>query len=524
MISRRTVLAAPCLLALPARAEAGRTLTIGQSANPSSIDPHFFNGTPNKAISAHIFDRLVEQTPDTRLVPGLARSWTPVADTIWEFCLRPDVRFSDGVPLTPDDVAFSIDRAPRVPNSPGGFGGVVRAIRRVEVVDALTLRIHTALPAPNLPNDLSNLAIIARRIGEGATTEDYNAGRVAIGTGPYRLIRFVPGERVELERNELWWGAPPAWHRVVYRILPISAGRSAALLSGTVDLIDVPSPNDLPAFRRDPRFGVFSRESTRMLFIALDQGRDGPTPFVTDAAGQPLPRNPMRDLRVRRALSLAINRQALAERIMQGTAVPTGQWLPRGAYSYNPEVPVPPFEVEQARQLLAEAGLPRGFRLTLHCGNDVRATDAITAQAVAQMWARIGVSASVETMPSNIYNVRGQRQEFSASVWSWGSNSGEAGYALVNVFGSIDSARGTGAYNRSAYSNPAIDRQTEVALSTLDEARRERLLMQAVADTMADLPVIPLYQLINFWVARRGIRYEASGHERNLAMLAHPEN
>ncbi|HEY4251128.1 MAG TPA: ABC transporter substrate-binding protein [Roseomonas sp.] len=513
-------IAAAWIAAPPAMAQ---TLTIGQSAQPSSVDPHFFNGTANKALSAHIFDRLVEQTPDTRLVPGLAVSWAAVNETVWEFHLRPDVRFSDGQPLTAEDVAFTVQRAPNVPNSPGGFGGVVRAIRRVEIVDPLTIRFHTDQPTPNLPGELSNLAIISRAVGEGAATEDYNRGRAAIGTGPYRLVQFVPGERAELERNDGWWGPRPDWQRVTIRFIPNAGTRSAAMLSGAVDMIDAPSPNDLPRFRGDARFNVVSRESTRMVFVALDQGRDGASPFVTDANGTPLPRNPLRDLRVRRALSIAINRQALAERIMQGTATPTGQWMQRGAYSYNPSVPVPIFDPDAARRMLGEAGYAAGFRIVLHAPLDTRPTDPATAQAIGQMWTRIGVQTSVETMPASVYNARGARQELSAGIWAWGSNSGEAGYALINVFGTIDRAQGTGAYNRSNYANRAIDQATARALATLDDAARERQLMAIVADLTADVPVIPLYQLTNVWVTRRGIAYEPSAHERNSAMQARNE-
>lgn len=523
MMQRRALLATPFLAGLrPAWAQDARHLTIGQSNNPSSVDPHFFNGTPTKALSAHLFDRLVEQTPDTKLVPGLATSWTTPSETVWEFRLRPGVTFTDGRPLTTDDVAFTIERAPNVPNSPGGFAGVVRSIKRVEIVDPLVIRFHTEAPTPNLPNDLSNLAIISRHVGTGAATEDYNSGRAAIGSGPYKLVRFVPNERCEMERNENWWGPKPAWERVTLRFIPNAAARSAALLSGSVDMIDLPSANDIPVFQRDGRFSVVSRESTRMVYVALDQGRAEASPFVTDAAGRVLPQNPLRQLKVRQALSLAINRQGLAERIMQGTAVPTGQWMQRGAWSYNPAIPVPPFDPDGARRLLAEAGFPQGFRLTLHAAVDGRPTDPPTAQAIAQMWTRIGVQTSVETMPANAYNARGARQEFSAGMWAWGSNSGEAGYALVNVFGTPDRARGTGSYNRSMYSNPHIDHLRDRALATLDDAQRERLLMQAMAETMADLAVVPLYQMVNFWVTKRGIAYEPSGHERNMAMLARP--
>jgi peptide/nickel transport system substrate-binding protein len=234
----------------------------------------------------------------------------------------------------------------------------------------------------------------------------------------------------------------------------------------------------------------------------------------------PLPRNPLRDLRVRQALSLALNRDALAERVMQGNAVPTGQWMPRGAYSYNPAIPVPAHDVDKARQLLAQAGYPQGFRLNLHTALDTRPTDPATAQAMAQMWTRIGVPTAVETMPASVFATRGSKHEFSAAIFAWGSNSGEAGYALVNVFNTVDRARGTGSYNRSAYANASVDQATERALSTLEDETRERMLMQVTADVMADVAVIPLFQTINSWVTRRGIVYEPSGHERTSALQA----
>ncbi len=513
------LLLAACVLALTVPA-AAQTLTIGQSSAPMSVDPHFYNGTPTKTLAAHIFDRLVEQTPDTRLVPGLALSWSAITDTTWEFRLRPNVRFTNGQPLTADDIQFSIERAPNVPHSPGGFGSVVRAIKRIEVVDPLTVRLHTDAPAPNLPSDLSNLAIISRAVGTGATNEDYNSGKAAIGTGAYKFVRFIPGDRVELVRNDDWWGPKPDWEKVTLRFLPNPGARSAALLAGDVDLIDAPSPNDLPKFQNDNRFGVYSRESTRLIFLAMDQSRAGASPFVTDKDGKAVEKNPLRDKRVREALSVAINRPVLAERAMQGTAIPAGQWMPRGGYSFNPEVKVPPYEPETAKRLLKEAGYPEGFKLTIHAPTDTRPTDPTTVQAIAQMWSRVGVATAVEVMPATVYNVRGSKLEFSASIWGWGSNSGESGYALVNAIGTRDAAKGIGSYNRGGYSNPKLDAMRDKALSTLDDDKREKLLNEAVAEAMDDVAVIPLYQTINYWIARKGVSYEASGHERNIAMQA----
>jgi peptide/nickel transport system substrate-binding protein len=513
------VLGAALLVAAPmARAQ---TLTAAMAAPVTSMDPHFYNAAPNNGLAMHIFERLVGRGPAAQMLPELAMSWRPVSDNVWEFKLRPGVKWQDGQAFTPDDIAFTVSRVPNVPNSPGGFAGMVRAIQRIEIVDPLTIRLHTAAPAPNLPSDLASIGIISRHAGEGAATEDYNSGKAAIGTGPYRLVRYTSGDRIELQRNDAWWGPKQEWQRVTFRFIPNPAARVAALMSGDVDLIDVPPAPDLPRLKADPKLSVFQIQGLRLIYLAMDGSRSGPTPFATDAAGTPLAHNPFRDKRVRQALSIAVNRQALADRVMQGTAQATGQWLPPGTFGYNPEVKAPTFEPDRARALLAEAGYPNGFRLTLHTPNDRYPNDAATAQAVAQMWTRIGVQTQVEALPWNSYSMRNAKHEFSVGIGGWGSNTGEAGYALINIMGTRDAAAGRGASNNGHYSNPALDALTDKALSTIDDGARETLLRQAVAMAMDDVAIIPLHQLVNFWAARKGIAYDARMDERTLAMSTH---
>ena len=496
-------------------------LRIGLAAPATSMDPHFYNASPNISVAMHVFDRLTHRSPDAKVIPWLAERWTAINDTTWEFKLRPGVTFHDGTLLTPDDIAFTVARVPAVPNSPGGFGGYLRAIASVETIDATTVRFHTKAPAPNLPGDLATIAIIARHIGNGASTEDYNSGKAAIGTGPYRLVRYLAGDRVALVRNDAWWGGRPEWDRVTIRFITNPGSRTAALLAGDVDLIDVPPAADLPRLKADPMLSVFSIQGLRVIFLAPDFSREGAEPYVTDHDGHPLAANPLRDLRVRQALSAAINRSGIADRVMQGTAVATGQWLPPGTFGYAPAVGVPSYDPDKAKALLAEAGFPLGFRVTLHTPNDRYPNDAATAQAVAQMWTRIGVQTTVEALPWTAYSVRLNHQEFSIGLVGWGSNTAEAGYTLVNVIGSWDPASGRGAANSGRYSNPMLDAVTDTALATLDDGTRERRLIEAVGTAMAQLPIIPLHQLINYWAARQGILYEPREDERSLAMNAH---
>jgi peptide/nickel transport system substrate-binding protein len=516
-------LLASIMVAAGAAHAAAQTLTIGIGGSPTSLDPHFYNASPNISLTQHMFDRLVEQDSQARLRPMLAESWRAVEPTLWEFKLRAGVKWHDGRDFTADDVAFTIGRVPTVRNSPGTFSGLIRAITRVEVVDAQTIRFHTASPHPLLPTELASIQIISRHAGAGAETDQYNAGTAAIGTGPYRLVSYRSGDRTEFTRNDSYWAGAQPWARVSYRFVANDAARTAALLAGDVDVIDQVPSSDLARLRREPRVSLHEIQGLRLIYLMSNFNRIEDPLFVTDNDGRPLPRNPFHDVRVRRAMSMAIDRVALAERIMEGTARPTGQWLPPGSFGYNPDVPVPALDPDGARRLLAEAGYPQGFRITLHGPNDRYPNDARTIQAVAQMWTRIGVRTEVQALPWASYAARNSRQEFNMRLGGWGSVTGEASYMLVNIFGTYDRERRRGASNNSRFSNPALDALTDRAAATLDDEQRELLLRQAVRIvTVDDVAMIPLYQLVNFWATRRGITYEARMDERTTAMSARP--
>src|SRR5215472_7595332 len=405
-------LAAVLAVMLAATTVHAEELKIAMGVAVTSLDPHFQNATANHTVFSHFFDRLVHRTPESALAPALAVSWTPVGEAMWEIKLRPGVTWHDGSPFTADDVVFSMARAPHVPNSPGGLGAYLSAVTRTEVVDTLAVRLHTKGPAPNQPTYLAQVGIVSRKHGEGATTADYNSGKAMIGTGPFRFARYLPGDRVEMVRNEAWWGPKHAWDRVEIRFIPNPGARTAALFSGAVDLIDMPPVADLPRIRADARFATSSRQGMRVIYLRPDFSHLEEPPYVTDNAGKKLPKNPLVDVRVRRALSVAINRQGLTERVQENAAVPAGQWLPEGAFGFNPDVKVPPFDPAGAKRLLAEAGYPEGFRLVLHTPNDSFPNAAATAQAVAQMWTRIGVRTEVEALPFATLAARTMKQDY----------------------------------------------------------------------------------------------------------------
>jgi len=491
-------------------------LSIALGGDVTSMDPHFHNLTPNNNIGAHVFDTLVMKEPGGRIKPGLAESWRVVDDTTWEFRLRKGVRFHDGSIFTAADVVFSLDRIPNVPNSPSPFTTYTKQVTEKIVVDPWTLRLKSAAPYPQMPIDISTVLIVSSKAAANATTDDFNTGKATVGTGPFRFVRWQKGDRIELARNDEYWGPKSPWDRVTFRVITSDPTRVASLLAGEVGAIENVPTTDLAKLSRNKDLAVYRTVSVRLMYLHLDTARDK-TPFATDKAGKPLDRNPLKDLRVRRAMSKAINRPALVERVMEGAAVATGQLMPHGFFGYTPALKPERYDPEGARKLLAEAGYPDGFGLTLHAPNNRYVNDEQIAQAIAQMLARVGIQTRVDAMPASVYFSRGSKLEFSFMLVGWGAETMEASSPLKALLATFSKDKGMGAANRGRYSNPKLDAMLEQALATVNDFNRERLLQQATEIGVGDLGIIPLYHQHNLWAARRGIVYEARADERTFA-------
>jgi peptide/nickel transport system substrate-binding protein len=503
--------------------QAPTTLTMGVGSPITSLDPHFHQLAPNNAVSDMIFDKLIETDGQARMQPGLATSWRAIGPTTWEFRLREGVRFHNGNPFTADDVAFTLQRLPNVPNAPSSFAVYARPITRVEVVDPLTIRFHTATPYPLLPLDWTNVRIIDAETHANATTEGFNSGQLAIGTGPFRVISHRSGDRIEFERNAEWFGGASPFQRVIYRMITNDAARTAGLLAGDLDFIDQVPTTDMARLRADQRLTLSETVGLRLIFLGLDHLRaEGEnSPFITDNDGRPLGRNPLRDVRVRRALSMAIDREAITSRIMDGAATPANQFLPPGTFSHVPDLPPIRFDPDGARRLLAEAGYPNGFRIQLNSPNDRYINDARIAQAIGAMWTRIGVRTTVEAQTWTTFVGRAGRGEYSAHLIGWGSNP-DASHPMRNIIASVNRERGWGASNRGRYSNPEVDRLLELSLVELDEAKREQMLIQVQRMAAEDVAVIPLHIQTNVWAMRRTLQHAARVDELTRAQDIRP--
>lgn len=519
---RRSLLASPALLAAPAFAQDSRALAIGVSAPVTSMDPHFHDAAPNKGLASHIFDGLTDLDERSRVIPALAESWERVEDKRWRFKLRQGVRFHDGSAFTAEDVVASIARTGRVPNAIAPFTTYTRSIAETRIVDPHTIEIVTSVVEPLTPGNMAQVKILPARIAASATTEEFNRGAAAIGTGPFRLVSHTQGSVTELARHDGYWGEAPHWERVSYRPIPNAGARMAALLAGDVQLVDAVPSGDLERLRGERDVAVSETVGLRLIYLWLDRRSAERTPAVSGPNGEALPRNPLDDRRVRQALSISINRPAIVDRILQGAAIPTGQFMPPGGTSYDPARPVPAFEPDRARALLAEAGYPNGLRLTLNGPTDRYLNGGQVMQAIGQMWQRIGVRTTVEPQPWNLFAGRLNSGGYSVALGGVGNASGDSSLALRIVAASFAPDRGFGTLNYGRYSNGSLDALIERAVSEPDDARRETLLREAVGSAMDDVALIPLHIQKNIWATRRGLSYTARADEQTRAWLAKP--
>ena len=507
-MKRTLTLAAAASLFISAAGQA-QTVRVGLFSEPSSIDPHYHNLGPNNAFSRNVFDRLIHMDETQKLKPALAVSWKALDDTTWEFKLREGVKYHDGSDFNADDIMFTVERAPNVPKSPSSFGTYLKG-KTFSKVDDYTIQIKTEKPYPLMPVDLAQVPVISNEVGMDVTTSAFNSGEAAIGTGQHKFVEWKPGDRIVIERNDDYWGAKADFDRIEIKPIKSNPSRVAALLAGDVDFINNVPTADIERLKGEAGVVLSSGVSCRIIYLHMDRFRDD-SPNITGTNGK----NPLNDLRVRQAISKGINRDAIVARVVEGVAISAGQVLPPGFFGTSENLKPEAYDPAGAKKLLADAGYPEGFGITIHGPNDRYINDAKIAQAIDQMMTRIGIKTEVETMPKSGYFCSASRggpdgtPKYSFILVGWGSGTGEPSSPLRSLVHTKDADRGFGASNRGRYSNPEIDALIEEAIATVDDPKRAAILAKATEMAINDLAIIPLHYQVNTWATRKeaGLKY-----------------
>ena len=490
------------------------------SSDVQSIDPQFANVSGDRNIAGSVFDALTKISPDGQLIPNLALSWKSVDPLTWEFKLRQGVKFQDGSLLSVADIVYSLQRANSLASSPATYGVFVKYITSVKSVGSDTIRITTAKPFAILPNLLAMVYIVSQKATTGLASGDFTPAKGAMGTGPYRLTGFSRGDRATLERWDGYWGPRPEYDNVTVRFIPNAPARVAALIAGDVDaILNVPLA-DVNRIKSNPAFQLYEKPLFLFMFWSMNTTVDHPE-GLTDKAGKPLPQNPFRDVRVRRAFSKAIDRNILVGRVLQGLGVPTQNSVPAGVFGYDPSLTPDTYDLAGAKRLMAEAGYPECFSMKVSAPNDRYVADGQQAQAVAQMLSRLGCKITVETAPMGVYITRLNKLESTFFLIGWSSNPGDVGAQLSALF-DAPSSNPYRKTNIHMYHSPAFRAAIEKGIETVDKDKRLVYYNEAVHVMKDEVGVIPTHIQIGTWAARKGISVTPTVDEQLYPAYAKP--
>jgi peptide/nickel transport system substrate-binding protein len=485
------------------------SIVVGLSMDVNNWNPARTTTSVDGGLIENVYEKLVDFDRQGNPTPALAVSWELIEPDVWRFDLRPDVTFTNGEPFNAAVVKHNLEFQRDDPEL--NARSWLQAIREVEIIDDLTVHIHTHGIAPELVNQLSWTGKMIP-LEYGFTDSGYapELNNAPVGTGPYKLVEWQKDNRIILEHNEDWWGPTPDVTRVEVRILPEAVTRTAALLSGEVDFIDNPNPSDLPRLRETPGIKVEVLTGQRVAYLYLDSFRDqgGAWPDNSPglAAGEP---NPLQDPRVRRAMYMAIDRDLIAEELHEGLVVPAYQtMLPSGA-AFATDVQPPPYDPDAARELLAEAGYPNGFDLEVAALSGRLPRDEETVLVVADQWSQIGIDVSVTAMPITVASPLYREFRYSAGFQSWGALT-MPGMSLAGMMGGEPD---WGSQNHGRFQSPAIYAVLAELAQEADAERREALFAEIGELFMEEIPLIPLFYATNIRAMKDHLDYTSQGVE-----------
>ena len=472
-----------------------------------TLDPHSQNHATTNAILQHAYEGLTRYNAKYEPEPALATKWTYISPTQVRFELRRGVKFQDGSPFTADDVVFSFGR---IKQPQGTMSIYVAGIADVKKVDEHTVDFMLAGPNPLLLRNIADFFIMSKLWADKnktANVQDYKAkeenfaSRNVNGTGGYKITGWTPDQRVTMTANPDWWDKASASNvtEVVYTPIKSDSTRVAALLSGDVDLVtDLPT-QDVTRLRGDPKLKVLDGHEVRTIFIALDQF--SPELKYSDVKGK----NPFKDKRVREALNLAVDREAIKRATMRGLSIPAAILVAPGVNGHTPELDaVQKPDLDKAKKLLADAGYPNGFEFQLNCPNNRYVNDEEICQNLVAMWAKIGVKTKLASEGMATFIQKVQNFDSSAYLLGWGVATFDAQYSLQSLVRTRTSGA-DGNFNFSRVSDAKVDQLVDAMKTETDVTKRNGLIRDALQRTRDEFLFVPLHHQLRPWAMKAGI-------------------
>jgi peptide/nickel transport system substrate-binding protein len=518
---RRTALAAALAIGLISPAVAQKTIRWGNNGEVTTLDPHGVFSTANAALLGNVYDSLVRLDPNLKFEPGLATKWEVLAPDRYRFTIRQGVKFHDGTTLTPADVVASIRRA-SVPNSP--YASVTSMIKAVEQSGPDTVDVLLRGPYPVLINDLAGVAILSEtwmKAHDATLPTDPARGAAGYanvntnGTGPFRLVSRQLDSETVLEAFPDWWDKREHnIDRVVFRPVPNDATRLAGLLSGQLDVITPVPLQDAERLRQNPDATLTAAQDLRVMYFGFNVA-----PSHRTAGGGD--RNPMADVRVRRAMTMALDVDGITRAIMRGLTTPTYAMIASEINGYDPAQAVrrASHDPDGAKKLLAEAGYPNGFTIGLECPVDRFVNGDRLCQAAAAMWARVGIKVNYSGVRYAAYMQRFMAREQDIYLMGWANTPQLDGFSILNnVFHTKTDRRGS--WNAGQTSDPAMDALVEKVAVEMDPVRRTAMLTDAFALERERFWTIPLYREPMLLASRKGFIVPAFADGRMRFWLA----
>jgi peptide/nickel transport system substrate-binding protein len=479
----------------PAAAE--NVLRWASGGGAQTFDPHAYDDLQTAAQYRQVYEALVGFDSNLELVPQLALAWRLVDPNTWEFELRPNVRLHDGTPFTAKDVVFSLARAKT--ELPLGLAGRIESIAEVRQIDEHTVHIVTKFPDPQLWEHVRTISIMsegwatshdARAPINVSAGEENFASRHANGTGPFTLKQFEPNGRVVTERNPDWWGFERYPHnvdRIEFTPIADPQERLAAFLRGDHDLLTDPPFAALDRIRSTPGLKLVQAPELRTVWLGFDLGR------AELRSSNIKGKNPFKDKRVRRAIYLAIDFDAIRTDILRGLAVPAGMLVAPGAIGYAPELDVRlPADPKAAKRLLAAAGYPDGFSVTLDCPNNSNiVNDEAICRAIAAQLNRVGIAVSANPQPKVLAWAKFDNRETDFWFDTWSAIDSEL---IFNYH-----YRTGGSQNAAGYSNPKVDDLIEKIDREMITYGRDAMIEEVWRIVLDDTVYIPLHHQMIVW-------------------------